>query len=70
MPHDPAILKVEAQRLRKRWVKRYIEQMEAYDEYMRRRKLEAEAGVDLGKIEQQLADAMARNRPVALEATP
>lgn len=57
---DPAILKVEAQRLRKRWANRRDECRKAYDEYVRCRQLQSEALFDCLAMEQQEADAMAK----------
>lgn len=68
MPTDPAILKVEAQRLRKRWANRRDECRKAYDEYVRLRQQQVEAGNELSRVERQLADAMADAWPVELEA--
>jgi hypothetical protein len=70
VPTDPAILKVEAQRLRKRWANRRDECRRAYDEYVRCRQRQTEAGNELSRIEQQLADAMTEAWPVELEVAP
>ena len=55
---DPVTLRDEAQRIRKRWAKRRDECRRAYDEYVRCRQIQTEAGNELYAVEQQLADAM------------
>lgn len=70
MQADLAALRDETQRLRKRWAKRRDECRKSYDEYVRLRQRQVEAGNELYAIEQKLADAMTEAWPTVMGVAP